>query len=173
MARLEDIYSSDGITRPNVGTFCTVEEGMTKQEDAASADVNVVLARALRGTQPIPQPLADLAYADVSAISDYRSCVDRVTRAHEAFMQLPALVRREYDNDAALFLDAFQSPEGLARLGELGVVKLVDPIAELDAAEAAVESRAERRARARELEARVEAAKAWTGKVLSEADKPK
>lgn len=142
----------------NEGTFCTPEEGKTRQEDAAAADVNLVLARAMRGAVPLPQPLEDLVYADVSAITDFREAMTRVTRASEAFMQLDAGVRGAFDNDPALFLDAFQSPEGIARLEELGVVKVRDPVAELEAAEAAVETRAMRRAAARETAARVAAA---------------
>lgn len=148
----------EGDQPPNEGTSCTAAEGKTRQEDAASADVNVILDRALRGAVPLPQPLEELTYADVSSITDFRSAMERVTRAETAFMQLEARVRKAFDNDPALFLDAFQSGEGLKRLEELGVVKVRDAVAEVNAAEAAVEARAEARRVIRERVARVKAA---------------
>lgn len=154
------IVYDDVTVLPSEGTVCTLEEGKTRQEDAASADVNVILARALRGSVPLPQPLEDLVYADVSTITDFREAMERVTRAQTAFMQLDARVRKEYDNDPALFLDAFRSPEGLTRLEELGVVKVRDVAAEMEAAEAAIEERAIVRSAARARAARVKAAEA-------------
>lgn len=158
--RLDEIYRSDGDVPPNVGTFCTLAEGKTRQEDAASADVNAVLARVMRGVVPLPEPLTEQVFADVSQIGDFRSAMEVVTRADSAFRQLDAKVRTAFDNEPAAFVDAFHSKEGLAKLAELGVVTIRDPEAEQDAAEAAVETRASRRREARELAARVEAAKA-------------
>lgn len=151
-------YDSDGQVYPSIGTSCTEEEGKTRQEDALSADVNVILARALRGGVPLPQPLDELVYADVSQITDFRDAMERVTRANSAFLQLDAKVRKAFDNDAALFLDAFQSEDGLRQLEELGVVKIRNPVAELEAAEAAVEERALSRSAVRARAARVKAA---------------
>lgn len=157
--RTEIVYESDGKLYPSFGTVCTAEEGKTRQEDAASADVNKVLERAMRGAVELPGPITEQVFADVSQVTDFRDAMDRVTRANEAFRQLPATVRREFDNDPALFLDAFQSEEGVRKLDELGVVKIRDVAAERDAEEAAVETRATRRREARELAARLEAAK--------------
>jgi hypothetical protein len=153
------VVYDDATVLPSRGTKCTLAEGKTRQEDAKSADVNEILARVLRGAVPLPQPLEDLVYADVSGIVDFRDAMEKVTRANSAFMQLDAKVRSAYDNDPALFLDAFQSEDGVRKLEELGVVKVRRPEAERDAAEAAVEDRAAKRREARELAARLEAAK--------------
>lgn len=158
----------EGDQPPNEGTSCTLEEGKTRQEDAAAADINVILRRAMQGAVPLPQPLEELVYADVSQITDFKEAKDRVTRAEQAFMQLDAAVRSFYENDPALFLDGFSSPEGLKKLEELGVVKVRDPAAELEASEAAVEERALNRAERRARAARVAAAEREAG-----VEKPK
>lgn len=140
------------------GTSCTAAEGKTRQSDADAADVNAILARAMRGVQPLAPAPDEVRYADVSGITDFRDAMDRVTRANAAFMQLDAKVRKEFENDPALFLDAFQSVEGVKKLDALGVVKIRDPEGEVNAAEAAVEARAEARRVIRERVARVKAA---------------
>lgn len=155
MARI--VYR-EGDQPVNEGTACTLAEGKTRQSDADEADINKVLHRAMAGAVPLPRPLEDLVYADVSVITDFKEAKDRVTRAEQAFMQLDAKVRARYDNDPALFLDGFSTPEGLAQLEELGVVKVRDPVAELNAAESAAEDRAAARVVARERAARVKAA---------------
>lgn len=166
----------EGDQPANEGTSCTLAEGKTRQEDAGAADINQVLHRAMQGAIPLAQPLEDLVYADVSVITDFKEAKDRVTRAEQAFMQLPANVRAAYGNDPAVFLDGFSTPEGLAQLEELGVVKVRDPVAELEAAESAAEDRAAARVVARERAARVKAAEVdpphgWTWPPKASPDK--
>lgn len=140
------------------GTVCTAEEGKTRQSEADQADVNQILERAMRGLLPDAR-FEEGVFSDVSGITDFHDAMLKVKRAETAFMSLDARVRGEFDNDPGKFLDAFHSDEGVKKLQELGVLRLVDEVAERDAAEAAVEDRAARRREAREEAARVEAAR--------------
>lgn len=153
----EIIYQSDGILRPNVGTFCTAEEGKTRQEEKDQADINKILKRLDQRELEIGRQ--DGVFADVSSIGDFREAMEKVDRGKAAFAALPATVRNAFNGSPVEFVEAFGSPEGIAKLRELGVVPEAEEVI-LDRQEAAVETRAARRREARELAARVEAAKA-------------
>lgn len=146
----------DEVSRvPSKGTCCTAEEGKTRQEDAKAADINVIMGQLARGIVPASR---EGVFADVSEIGDFRQMMEDVRRGKEAFESLDASVRAAFGNDAAAFVEAFQSEEGVAKLKELGVVAPTEE--ELaDRREAAAESRADKRREARELAKRVEAAK--------------
>lgn len=156
MSGLEDVYSSDGVVRPNVGTFCTLEEGKTRQEFRAESDINNLMKR---GEAAIVPALRDGGFfADVSQIGDLHDCLEKVRRATDVFAALPPDVRSAFDNEPALFTKAFDSPEGIAKLRELKIVA-EPPDVVADRLEAAAEARSARRVVARELAARIEAAK--------------
>lgn len=127
------VVHDDGNPPPKVGMECD-PEGLTRQEDAQYADVNKIVSRASVGLLP---QVVEGFYADVSEIGDYRSALAKVESANAAFRLLDARVRAEFANDPAVFLDAFQSDEGVAKLRELGVVPALE--VPVDAAVAAVD----------------------------------
>lgn len=147
----------DEVTRsPSKGTCCTAEEGKTRQSEAALCDINLIVARLSRGE--VATFREDGVYADVSDIGDFRESLEKVRRANEAFAALSPRIRNAFENDPGKFVDAFQSPDGTAKLRELGVIpELEETVAERK--EAAAEARAEKRREARELAKRVEKAK--------------
>lgn len=148
------VVRDDVTVEPSVGTFCTAEEGKTRQEEAAQADINKILRRLSEG-QVLPQ--GEGIFADVSSIGDFREAKEKVQRGEEAFASLPVAARNAFENDPAQFVEAFSTPEGIQKLRECGVVAEAEEVV-LDRAEARSESRAERRRLAREREARVKAA---------------
>lgn len=156
MAPIEIIYSSDGVVRPNVGTFCTEEEGKTRQEFKAECDINTLMKRGESAI--VPRLREEGVFADVSQIGDLHECMEKVRRATEAFALLPPNVRSEFDNDPAAFTAAFDTPEGVAKLRELKVVADAPEVI-ADRMEAAAEERAAARVIRRETEARVRAAR--------------
>lgn len=146
----------DELTRvPSKGTCCTAEEGRTRQEDAKAADINVIMAQMARGIAPAPR---EGVFMDVSEIGDFRTMVETVRRGKEAFEALDADVRAAFENDPVLFVDAFKSEEGIAKLRELKVIAETEETL-ADRREAASEARADKRREAREVAKRVEAAK--------------
>lgn len=155
MEDLRKIYRSDGAVRPSVGTFCTEEEGRTKQEEARAADINFIVPQAARGL--LPSVRSDGVFADVSELGDLRESLEMVKVAEREFMTQPAAVRSAFGNDMASFVEAFKSEEGVAKLRELKVLPETEETLS-DRREAAAETRAERRRKARELAERVKAA---------------
>lgn len=62
-------------------------------------------------------------YLDVSSVPDFRAARDAINAANASFMALPAIVRRRFDNDPALFLDFCSNPANLAEMRSLGLAK--------------------------------------------------
>lgn len=146
------LYQSDGVVRRSVGTFCTAEEGMTRQEQVGQADIQTIVSRVMAGGLP---ELREGIFADVSAIPrDLHSALEQVRRATLEFNAMPPRVRNAFNNDMADFTDAFQSEEGQAKLKKLGVIP---PTAEEleDRRERAIEDRAAKRIVDRERARRV------------------
>lgn len=89
-----------------VGTrLCTVNNGESKthQSFKDEQDVNKIIQR--HRDLRIPLPSANLNYADISEITDYRDALDSIKRVQGIFEALPSASRAYFDNDVARFLD--------------------------------------------------------------------
>lgn len=97
---------------------------LTVQADMESADLNVILDR-FGITGQMPQSLRLPTYEDYSAteVFDFRSAVEAIDAAEDAFMCMPAKVRAEFANDPQVFLEFCSNPENLPRMRELGLAK--------------------------------------------------
>nr|QJB19044.1 MAG: internal scaffolding protein [Microvirus sp.] len=105
-------------------------DGLTKQEFVKDCDVNHILARCLRLGTPLPGADVLSAFADVSDIGDFPSCVRRVKAAEEAFLTLPVEIRAEFNHDAASLISFLDDPANHPRAIELGLLnKPVEPVA--------------------------------------------
>lgn len=154
-------YLGDGKVYRSRGTCCTEAEGRTRQSEADAADINKIMARAIREQLP-PVGREGGVYVDLSDIGSLHESLERVRRAQGAFASLDAQVRNAFENDPAKFVDAFQSVDGVAKLRELKVIPETEETL-ADRREGAAEARAEKRREARELAKRIEAAKAPPG----------
>jgi len=68
-------------------------------------------------------------YGDFTGIGDFHDQADRVLRAQEDFMRLPAQVRKLAENDPGLFLEMVYGgrPEMLEQLELAGLVEIQKP----------------------------------------------
>ncbi len=104
----------------------TGSEGGAKQSFKDEVDINLVVARfAETGLMShvaagVPQ------FVDASALGDYRSIIDQVRKVEEYFQGLPALVRSEFKNDAARFMDFLEEGASAKDLEALGIAILGD-----------------------------------------------
>lgn len=108
---------------------------LTRQEFKADCDLGLLLKRfgrtpeglnALRNCQGYAE---GSRFDDVSDIPDFRAARDAVNAANSSFMALPAIVRRRFDNDPAMFLDFIQNPDNLDEARRLGLSKPAEPMA--------------------------------------------
>ena len=76
----------------------------TKQSFKKDADVNNIMIR-YRKTGVVPTTGAVALYGDFSSQAEFNNVLARITRAQEAFLTLPADVRKRFNNDVAEMLD--------------------------------------------------------------------
>lgn len=126
----------------DLGIACTQLECMTKSEFQDDTDVNLLVAR-WKKTGILPQTRDQTAsiFGDFSAVPSRAEMHDLVLNAHDAFDQLPADVRKEFNNDPRTFLSACEHPSGVALLKKHGLGK-PEPTPSPDAPSAAVQAAA-------------------------------
>lgn len=101
---------------------------LTKQSFAAECDINNIMKRFERDGVIDHLKQHGGQYADlVGQPEDFRAAMQMVVDAERLFSMLPAKVRKEFDNDPAAFLDAFDAAgkdeEARKRLETLGVLQ--------------------------------------------------
>lgn len=104
----------------------TVGPSMTRQEFAEECDINTLMDK-YESLGQFPMPQSPPAYLDLTELPDFQSAQNAMIVATEAFMTLPAKVRKEFDNDPGRFVDFAEKPENLDQMRAWG---LAPPAAE-------------------------------------------
>lgn len=116
-------YNYDTIAASNESGVACEEPSLAQQQFKDECDINNIL-RQFNITGQLPdQPLSP-KYGDFSGISDYKTALDRVIAADEEFMNLPAIIRARFDNDASNLIEFLENDQNRAEAEKLG---LVDP----------------------------------------------
>lgn len=125
------------IDRPPPVVLGPFEPSRTRQSEAKAADINEIM-RKYDKTGLFPQGQREALYVDVSEMPDYRTSLDTIRKADELFMQLPAVIRTKFDNDAAMFLDWTSDPDNREEMIELGMLPKPEVLAPTPVSEAPV-----------------------------------
>ena len=116
------------VYEPLRGVVVKCGAGRARQSMKAECDINTIVAR-YQKTGFIGHVMRGVPrYADVTTVTDYRDAIDRVRKANDVFMSLPAKVRAEFRNDPAEFLDYIGKAENLDALAARGLI-VKEPIA--------------------------------------------
>ncbi len=99
-----------------------LEPSMTIQSAEAECNINNIMRRYTQGGVVPQRPGGQ--YLDVSFAIEYHEAMGFVLNAQQAFDNLPAVVRREFDNDPNRMLDFVSYETNRSRAIELG---LIDP----------------------------------------------
>lgn len=95
----------------------------TRQEFSDECDINQIMARAeASGVFPFKDP-APPVFIDFVGMPDLQDAMAAMFDAEAAFMSLPALVRKEFDNDPIRFVEFASDGSNLPRLRELGLAE--------------------------------------------------
>lgn len=80
---------------------------MTEQHHQEKCDINNIIQRyTLQGV--LPEVINDPGvYTDISDVGDFLSMQLQVLETQQRFMALPAEVRKEFNNDPALWVDSY------------------------------------------------------------------
>lgn len=111
------------------GIDCS-RDGMCRQEFAPECDINVLLAK-----YDVVSPLAagrEGMFVDWSNLPDLQEHHAIMQAASEAFMRLPAVTRREFDNDPVKFVAFAEDSKNLEQMRSWGLApaaeKPADPV---------------------------------------------
>lgn len=92
----------------------------TRQEFADECDINRIMAK-YQKTGVMPMAARPPIYVDNWDAPDFMGAMNILLEANEAFMRLPATVRREFDNDPSKFVAYCEDKENLPKLREWGL----------------------------------------------------
>lgn len=119
---------------------CTVDEytgevigTMAQQQFAEECDINTIVKR-FGITGQLPQGVRMPTYEDFSDVTDFKTALDAIALAHEAFDQMPAEVRARFGNDPQEFVAFCSDDSNRAEAEKLGLVPAqkvvdIDPVA--------------------------------------------
>jgi len=111
----------DPLINPAIFLDCSVEPSLTRQEFAAECDINNLMAQ-FEKTGILPTTnAAEPRYLDVSNVPNLQEAHHILQDATVSFMALPALVRRDFDNDPIKFIQFAENRENLPKLREWGL----------------------------------------------------
>lgn len=108
--------------RVRVRTMNT-EKSRTQQQFKDECDINNILKKYVTTGEFTHLTKKNGVYADFSEIRDYRAMVDTVLYAQNAFMALPAEVRKRFDNDPGSLITFLQDPKNVEEATKLGLVE--------------------------------------------------
>lgn len=111
-------YDTDEVSR-DTGLFCP-EETKTIQSQAEDADINVIVRR-FGVTGVMPGGVIPPTYGDFTGVFDYQSAQNAVIQAREAFLRVPAEIRKRFDNDPQAFVDFCSDEKNLDEMRKMGL----------------------------------------------------
>lgn len=104
--------------RPSVGIKFD-DKSLAVQASRDECDINTIVKKYLR-TGELPG-LREGVYADISEMPDLAAAIQMVSDADQAFMALPAEIRRRFDNDPVNLVAFAQDHNNLAEAISLGL----------------------------------------------------
>lgn len=102
------------------GLTC-LDPSMTKQSFADEVDINTIVRR-FNLTGQLPENVRMPTYTDFEDVFDFKSAMDAVAAAGEAFDEMPAEVRARFHNSPAEFVDFCSDVANRPEAEKLGLV---------------------------------------------------
>ncbi len=103
-------------------TFETGPVSKTQQSAKDDCDINVIMDRHKNGVPPAYGETRQAVYGDFSDFPDYETASVAVANANSLFANLPASIRKRFENSPGQFLDFVADPENKAEAIELGLL---------------------------------------------------
>lgn len=108
-----------------VKQYCD-DESLTQQHFAEDCDIDKIVSRYKRAGIDIDKlngylDLTGASFDDVSEVPSYQDCMEVVINAENAFMMLPAHIRKQFDNDPGQFLDFANDPANTEAMIQMGL----------------------------------------------------
>lgn len=115
-----DLFSACNPNRIDV-VFKNVGPSKTRQEFKDECDVNMIMDRYNKtGEFPFKEAVPPVYY-DFVGMPDLQDALGHLRDADDAFMSLPANVRKEFDNDPVRFVEFATNADNVGKLREWGL----------------------------------------------------
>lgn len=115
-------YNYDRDAASNESGLTCHDKTLTKQSFKEECDINTIVRR-FGITGELPGNTVLPTYGDFIGVADYRSAMDAIAKANEAFDGLPSAVRYRFNNDPARFVDFCSNEENRQELAAMGLLK--------------------------------------------------
>lgn len=108
-------------------------EEITQQHFASEADINTIMARYQRTgilVDPLNPGTRKAQFGDFGSVMEYQESMNLIIAAQEAFDELPAVVRKRFNNDPAemlAFLEDDSNRDEAVRLGFIEAEEKTEP----------------------------------------------
>jgi len=98
------------------------EESRTQQHFKSQTNINSIMDR-YKKTGILPTRNDQPVFGDFSNVEDYQSSLNKLMIAQESFNQLPANIRKRFQNDPGQLIDFISKEENRDEAITLGLVK--------------------------------------------------
>lgn len=95
----------------------------TQQAPKDDCDVNKILKKYEKTGMVLHQNHSQGSYGDFTNYGDFRSGLEIITNAQNAFDALPSKIRKKFGNNPALLLEFIQDPSNIDEAIKLGLAK--------------------------------------------------
>lgn len=102
------------------------EASLTQQEFADETDLNKIMEKYAAGLGALPVRNDTPFFGDFSSIPDYAQSLEIVSKANEAFGNLPAALRARFDNDPQKLLSFLNDKSNKEEAIKLGLIPQPD-----------------------------------------------
>lgn len=95
---------------------------LVEQSHQDKTNINSIMRRARR-TGMVPVYNGTMTYGDFRGVEDYQTCLNKTRAAERDFMELPAEIRKEFDNDPAKLIGFMGDEKNYDRAVEIGLIE--------------------------------------------------
>jgi len=99
----------------------------TQQQFKDDVNVNNIMKKYHRTGQLTHLNMRAGKYADISNAQDFFDSVNQITKAQEAFQQLPSHLRKRFGNDPGTMLEFIHNPDNYDEAVKLGIFSPKEP----------------------------------------------
>ena len=104
----------------------------TQQQYKEQCDVNNILAKYQKTGQVTHIAKTKGNYIDLTGVQSYQESMNTIIKAQNAFMQLPATVRKELGNDPQQLITLLSDEKQKEKAEKLGLLNLVKQVDKMD-----------------------------------------
>lgn len=112
-------YDRDSVSL-ETGLHCA-DPSLAVQSERDEVDINTIVKR-FGLTGQLPVGVRAPTYGDFDGISDFHEAANAIAESYEAFDQMPAEVRRRFDNDPGKFVDFCSDDSNREEAIKLGLI---------------------------------------------------